>query len=453
MVKYISRLVLVFLMLIFFALSLSSSYQLKTVKSVTTIYLDGANLTFTNIADMQAKERKFDSPVSFSGWVQKDEQDLYNPTFNRHTQADVVYVCGDSSLVLDSIVSLRTYDKVGCLISEDVAYSLFGNVNVKNNKLLLGNRELIVRGTLKGETTLVVQAIEIIQGSAENQNSTANLSPTPIATTVPTTAAENQNSTHTANLSSTQGNKNQELVFRALAIDTSGMDMDKKDNIISSFEERYGITNNNYSNAIYKSWANFFSFILPIVSTLMIFFSILKKGVKASNKPFICLAYLSTGVISLIIAMYIYKVHIGIPLNLIPNRWSDFDFWSKHYENYVKDVTYLFYIIKQKPEISYIIPLVKTIGYSLSAISLFFISNYKLKIAQAVKLFSALCICLVIEYLIIIFININELQIGNLMMFWFMYPFYLIGNYFIGIKSFGMAQVNSSKSDGNKVRL
>lgn len=430
MVKYISRLVLVFLMLIFFALSLSSSYQLKPLKNVTTIYLDEANLTVSDIANMQAKEGKFDSPVSFSGWVQKDEQDLYNRTFNRHTQADVVYVCGDSSLVLDSIVSLRTYDKVGCLISEDVAYSLFGNVNVKNNKLLLGNRELIVRGTLKGETTLVVQAIETIQGSAENQNST-----------------------HTANLSSTQGNKNQELVFRALAIDTSGMDMDKKDNIISSFEERYGITNNNYSNAIYKSWANFFSFILPIVSTLMIFFSILKKGVKASNKPFICLAYLSTGVISLIIAMYIYKVHIGIPLNLIPNRWSDFDFWSKHYENYVKDVTYLFYIIKQKPEISYIIPLVKTIGYSLSAISLFFISNYKLKIAQAVKLFSALCICLVIEYLIIIFININELQIGNLMMFWFMYPFYLIGNYFIGIKSFGMAQVNSSKSDGNKVRL
>lgn len=134
--------------------------------------------------------------------------------------------------------------------------------------------------------------------------------------------------------------------------------------------------------------------------------------------------------------MYIYKVHIGIPPDLIPNRWSDFDFWSKHYEDYVKDVTNLFYMLKQKPEISYIVPLINTIGYSLLAISLFILSSFKLEIDSAVKLFSALCICLVIEYLIIIVINNNALQIGNLLMFWFMYPFYLSGKYFIGIKSF-----------------
>ncbi|HEY5584083.1 MAG TPA: hypothetical protein VIK78_06290 [Ruminiclostridium sp.] len=426
MVKYIRRLVLVFLMLVFFALSLSSSYQLLKLKNVSTIYLYGANLTVSDITDMQTKEGKNDLPVSFSGWVQKDEQDLYYPTFNRYAQADVVYVCGDSNLVLDSIASLRTDDKDGCLISEDVAYSLFGNVNVKNNKLLLGNRELTVRGMLKGETTLVVQAIETIQGSAGNQNSigTAN---------TPSTQSDNDN--------------NQELVFRAIAVDTSGMDNEEKDNIISSFEERHGIAYKNYSNVIYTSWANFFSSILPIVSTLIIFFSILKKGVKTSNKPFICLTYLSTGVISLIIAMYIYKVHIGLPPNLIPNLWSDFDFWSKHYEDYVKDVTYLFYILKQKPEISYIVPLVKTIGYSLITISLFFILNFKLKIDSAVKLFSFLCMCLVIEYLIIIVINTNGLQLGNILMFWFMYPFYLVGNYFIGIKSFSRAPVNSCKSD------
>jgi hypothetical protein len=217
--------------------------------------------------------------------------------------------------------------------------------------------------------------------------------------------------------------------LRTLAVNTSDLDRDKAEKVINEFKGRYGINAKAVDHRIYMDLAGFFSAVFPLVLAAVILLPFIKKGITVRNKPFLCSLYVLEGLVFLLAAMWISKAHFVIPESMTPNRWSDFDFWRRISEEYFKDVQQMVYSSKQKPEIDYLVPMIKAAGCSLSSVLLFYITNLKFKMDSSRKLFILLCISLIMEFTVIIMINFQGLQLRNSMMFWLMYPLYLIGKY------------------------
>lgn len=384
-IKPISGLVIIFLMLICFGLSMGYNQQLKSMKNIVMLYSDDHGLKASELSIMQSKESERDVPVSFSGWVQKNEQDLYNPEFNRHTQVDVVYISGDSSLIIDSSISLKLDDKEGCLISKNSAYELFGSFDVKNNKVLVGDRVFIIRGLIDhAKSTLVIQTLN-----------------------------------------------NDELKMRAVAIETDHLIQDKREQSITQFIQYHNLEVKRVDYNLFKKVANLLSSLFPILLTFICVFSILKRAILARNTPFICALYLMGAATVGVITIVICEVHLDIPQSMIPNLWSDFEFWERMLVRNYEDIRLVYFMLKEVPEMRYHGPMIKTMGTSLLLWILLFISNKVLRIDTSIKIMMLLLFSFLTEFVIIILLYSKGLWFGNMGMFWLMYPYYLIVRYVI----------------------
>lgn len=425
-VKHVGCLGLIFLMLICFAFSAGYSQKVEDSKDVEMVYLEDTSLKASAVWEFQKEEQKNASPVSFCGWVQRNDQDLYYKEFNRHTSADVLYLCGDSTLVIDSTAVLKADDGEGALISAQAAYELFGSTDVTGQVLLLGSRKLTIRGLIKSnqnkEEEIAVQAVEAQQTGAENS-------------TQPIGTPENQTGTkalgggppqnQTFSNTST-GEEN--IAIRAIAIDTAGMDKAERNEAIEAFTGKYGIKGENADFKLYKDFAGFFSMILPMCIIILSALTFLKKGKQEKERPVIYLLYWTSAIFTFMVGWKLCGFHLSIPKSMIPNQWSDFEFWQKLFQDYVKEVRQLSYIMKQKPELNLLLPVEKTVMFSLLGVALFFISNTRLRINSLSGLWALLAIVLVIEYVMILYLNTKELLPQNILMLWLLYPYYLVGS-------------------------
>ncbi|MFR5403889.1 MAG: hypothetical protein ACLTGX_12430 [Clostridium sp.] len=68
------------------------------------------------------------------------------------------------------------------------------------------------------------------------------------------------------------------------------------------------------------------------------------------------------------------NIKISIPLDMIPNKWSDFDFWSKMGKEYKEKIEYVLYMKKYGVDIYNIENLLKSALYSIFTIILFVIN-------------------------------------------------------------------------------
>ena len=136
--------------------SLTMSMQSK---NRTLILYHNHSITYEQAMDLWNRNLEQENPLLLTLWSSIEDQSITNVSLNQSVQTDIIYIIGNSNLLFSSESSLARFDSHGILLSQDVAYRLFGSLNIIGQSVIYQGLSYVVRGVLTGiDSTIVLQA-------------------------------------------------------------------------------------------------------------------------------------------------------------------------------------------------------------------------------------------------------------------------------------------------------
>ena len=370
-------------MIICWVLSIGYTNRLASVKNTFNIYFDEEEYFPADIYKMQKEEKDKGNSLVFTGWHEKEKQTVLNSNFNRRVESNIIFICGQSSLVAEGPILFED-DIKGCLIDEETAYKLFGSNDVIGNTIIYDSGEFIIRGIHRAmEDTIIMQA----ESDSKDK-------------------------------------------IQGLLIDISN-DGIKNIKLIS---ERYGVKEYGVNSTVYYNLGKMCTSMLPLIILLIIVWSALKKAIEIKDRPVLFIFSIMMIIVWIIAFFCITRYKISIPVDILPNKWSDFDYWSKFFQECMDKIKYVIYMKKYMLDIYVISYLNKIFLCTIIAIILFFVNKRNIEINSMKELFISIIALFIITFMAIyilkesIFINKSSAVI------WLIYPYYLLYGYVYLIK-------------------
>ena len=283
---------------------LFASYNFEKIKQFNNIldisFLE--NNPDENLLELYTEQNKNITDIigiNTNGFVDVLEKD-----YNRTNEAKLLKVFGNPEKIFpkEDILYKSYFEKNGAYISDTVAYSLFKNNKVVGNKVFINDVEYIICGVFKDKISTI-----IIKNDEEDKF-------------------------------------NNIKVF-----------FDKSDNIVMNMNNFIRLNNsgNIYINNI-NNKVNILYFLLQLpkililILTIILFYKVFNFKDKFNIKN---IFYQILAIISLILFYLLLNIDLKIPLNFIPNKWSDFDFYKnlfinfyENFKNYIQIDKSLIYI-------------------------------------------------------------------------------------------------------------
>lgn len=377
--KHIVRIILIFALIMCWGISLGYANNIGGENKTLNFYFENENYN-TELIETIKKE---DQELAIVGWAEESSQSANNPDLGKTANdLDVLIIKGSSNLLVKGS-NLFADDLEGCLIDIDTSYKLFGSSNCVGREIVYNDRTLIVRGILKeSKANIMVQ--------------------------VP---------------------KDSSQVLDGLTIDGTGLTVNK----IEDFKMKFSINEMAINGDIYYMIAKFIALILPIIALVLILIKVIASLFKSRNKPVLVILYILMSIASVFIFFKVTNIKISIPLDMIPNKWSDFDFWSKMGKEYKEKFEYVLYMKKYGVDIYNIENLLKSVVYSIFTVILFVINLKIIKINDIKTLIINNGVSIICSFIAILMIwNKYNFDV-NAPMIWLVYPLYLCGDYFIKV--------------------
>lgn len=296
-----------------------------------TVVLTDNRLDAKSASEVQKTEQKQDNPLLFTIWGEKENARLLNKKYQRSSSATAVLVCNNPQLLFNGTAALAPDDKTGCLIDEKTADELFGSTDVVGKQLEYMDRKLTVRGILKGvddERQLVV-----MQADGEDQNLDS------ITIRIP----EGSETETTVN----------EFLMRH-ALEGKIMDLD-----------------------LLKGITRILILLLPVFFAFGIMINLLRYAREEKGQGVSYYIWWGAVVVILIITILGISRFITIPKEMIPTKWSDFDFWTNLWKKKEEAFLFLIQTAKHQPQIDMILAFFHSVFFSMLSIILYFISFRK----------------------------------------------------------------------------
>ncbi|HIT91060.1 MAG TPA: hypothetical protein IAC41_11685, partial [Candidatus Merdenecus merdavium] len=82
-------------------------------------------------------------------WKELANQSITNPDLYRNVNVDMIIIAGKANLLFNTSINLEEDDEKGCVISQSLAKKLFGDINVKNCKVIYQEEEFLIRDVLE----------------------------------------------------------------------------------------------------------------------------------------------------------------------------------------------------------------------------------------------------------------------------------------------------------------
>ena len=379
-VKHIVKVILIFALIMCWGISLGYENNIERKNKVLNIYFENNNVTVETIKSIE--ENKKD--ISVVGWKEESMQSAVNPDLNR-TVSDlkILSIKGNSALLFKGAVLFED-DKEGCLIDSDTSYKLFGSNYSIGREIEYDGRKLIVRGIHNGtKSNIIVQLLD--------------------------------DSTDTLN---------------GLSIDGTNLSSAG----IEEFKTQFGFQELVINTNIYYGIAKLFAMAFPIVALVLLLIKVFAEFFKAKKKPILKMIYLFMAIIAVVVFFKVTKVNISIPLDMIPNKWSDFDFWSKMWNEYVEKFEYLLYMKKYGVDIYNIENLIMAGVFSVITIILFVVNLKLIKISHIKELIYVVSASIICTFVSVLVIWSKYNFYVNITMMWLLYPLYLCGSYFMKVQ-------------------
>lgn len=381
--SHVIKIALVLAMIICWVLSIGYTNRLASVKNTFNIYFDEEEYFPADIYKMQKEEKDKGNSLVFTGWHEKEKQTVLNSNFNRRVESNIIFICGQSSLVAEGPILFED-DINWCLIDEETAYKLFGSNDVIGNTIIYDSGEFIIRGIHRAmEDTIIMKA----ESDSKDK-------------------------------------------IQGLLIDISN-DGIKNIKLIS---ERYGVKEYGVNSTVYYNLGKMCTSLLPLIILLIIVWSDLKKAIEIKDRPVLFIFSIMMIIVWIIAFFCITRYKISIPVDILPNKWSDFDYWSKFFQECMDKIKYVIYMKKYMLDIYVISYLNKIFLCTIIAIILFFVNKRNIEINSMKELFISIIALFIITFMAIyilkesIFINKSSAVI------WLIYPYYLLYRYVYLIK-------------------
>lgn len=375
--KHIVKIIFIFALIMCWGRSLGYANNIANEKKTLNFYFENENYNIEIIKTIKEAEPE----LAVVGWAEEPLQSANNPDLGKvANDLDILIIKGSSNLLVNGS-NLFTDDLEGCLIDIDTSYKLFGSSNCVGREIIYNDRTLIVRGILKGsKANIMIQAPE----------------------------------------DSVQ-------VLDGLTVDATGLTLNK----IEDFKMKFGINEMDISGDIYYMIAKFISLIFPIIALILILIKVITSLFKSRNKPVLVTLYILMTIASVFIFFKVTNIKISIPLDMIPNKWSDFDFWSKMGKEYKEKFEYVLYMKKYGVDIYNIENLLKSILYSIFTVILFVINLKITKINNIKWLIINNGVSIISSFIAILIIWYKYSFDVNITMVWLIYPLYLCADYFM----------------------
>jgi hypothetical protein len=360
-----------------FALAQTEAAKTAPIEATKTIINQGEPWNREQGEQLKEAEASEEYPVAFLLWGEKEQVQIVSRDLSRTGKVSVIEAYGDSRLILKETVYLDEFDQEGCLLSEDIAWKLFGSTEAVGEKLQYGERTLTVRGILRNmKETLFVEAA----GKAEGIMNTVTLKPS------------------------------QE---RTLLEEPS-----------RSFMMRHGIQGQILPVNYFSSWARLLVFSLP----LFLFLRVLKRyGKEIKDNKGCKTGMLAAAIGMTVLFIYAFGFSFQLPKEFIPSRWSDFQFWHNLREEKGEELLLLLQMRKRKPELLVAEPFFQCLKYMAGAWACYGITFGRWKDLGVKEVIPGIILAWVLVFLIIM----GRKEEGSLLIqcrnVWFLLPYELTG--------------------------
>ncbi|MEG0906323.1 MAG: ABC transporter permease [Cellulosilyticaceae bacterium] len=297
--KRISLYILILFSSLFaWSIGLTSAQKVSQFSDLSELRYDKPEIAIHQLEKMleteeASKEKTIDTMVA---WRQTKGNKLQNQVLQTSAKADVLEVYGDirSLIPMNKLVgeSLGIGDKEGVIISEPIAYELWGSMDVIGKTIVWNEKDYTVRGVLEEESKLVIaQAVGEAEDAEEAYFSALRIR-----------FVDNENI-----LQQTEHFRNKYGLPQATVIDLS---------LVGIVLSRLGLL---------PGW---------VIGFWMIgkFYNLVYKNYKEEQQGKHKMVCIVLGILAVGITWVILDVmqfSIEVPSHLIPNKWSDFEFWMR----------------------------------------------------------------------------------------------------------------------------
>ena len=377
--KHIVRIILMFALIMCWGISLGYANNIESNNKTLNFYFENDKYNLELVNSIKESEKE----LAVVGWAEESLQSATNLDLGKSaSELNVLAIKGSSNLLVKGS-NLFADDLEGCLIDNDTSYKLFGSSNCIGREIVYNDRTLVVRGILKGSKSNMI--IQIRDDSMK--------------------------------------------ALDGLTIDGTDFTLNK----IEDFKMRFGISELAINGNVYYMLAKFISMIFPIIALVLILIKVISSLFKSRNKPVLVGIYIIMALTFVFIFFKVTNIKISIPLDMIPNKWSDFDFWSKMGKEYKEKIEYVLYMKKYGVDIYNIENLLKSALYSIFTIILFVINLRVIKINDIKQLIINNGVLVVSSFVAVLIIWAKYKFDVNVAMIWLIYPLYLCGDYFIKV--------------------
>lgn len=347
-----------------------------SLKTMNFYLLDDSN-TMNKIDEL----KNLNDDLNILGWREDNNEKVLNKYLNREVEnINVLTVKGKLSLLIQSQTLLED-DVKGCLIDKETAYKLFGDTNVIGNKIMYKNRELTIVGMHNDSLNNII----------------------------------------------VNGDDEENLVLNGITIDVTGLSITE----IEEFKNQNLLDSVNLSGKLYYNLAKNISLLLPTLALSIVLFKLLKKVYRDRRKPLKIILYIISTLIIIFLFTKIININIEIPLDMLPNKWSDFEFWSILFKEYKEKYEYVINMKKYGFDIYNINNLLISTIYSTISIVLFVLNIKYIKFKNNNEVIKYIFITIVVTFIIVLFSSYNCGFDVNTPMIWLIYPLYVLSEFYL----------------------
>ena len=261
-----------------------------------------------------AQESALAEPIGFCFWGEADTVYLSCTATGGIAEAKQFLICGNPELLDAGVLAWQE----GCFLDQKTAQNLFGTDNCNAQTILLGSRQYPVLGTLPAVQPTILRTTETADGAVLNR-----------------------------------------CVLAASAENRNGM--------ASQFMIRWGLQGSTID--FYAIWAVTFNMLLIPPTFLVLHFAV--YGIRRfRSNAFPCRMKNLLLLIALLGMLFgIWKQIIILP-NMIPDRWSDFSFWGRWWNDQWKNFQMVLRTPMSEGHLQMMLDMVKSILSSTAAVLL-----------------------------------------------------------------------------------
>lgn len=283
----------------------------EKLRECQTIVLDGG-LTPMDYQRISKTEQSLDQPCPFLLWSENSGEGVRVSENTSSYLASVIRVKGDVSLLFHGNRLLAEGDTAGCLLSRPLAMGLFGSTAVTGLSVLLNGATYTVRGVVDETEALMVTAVPF---------------------------------------------DDRDFQFSSLSL-PNGTEP-------SEFLIRHSLSGRTQNFSLIRDISQLFLIFLPFSFTVLLVWHFVKRGLHSRKWEmvswFFMAALLLIGLISVAAKLFQF------PETMIPDRWSNFSFWSDWWKRTEKDLFFLIQSAKSVLEVSCMLNFFRCVVFSVLA--------------------------------------------------------------------------------------